>query len=304
MIVVIAAMSGASYYFFGRTESQSKIQKNSEVVSDQTDTVERIKSILGSKQNCFETFGNRLTNASVTGIKQIVGGVAEEIFKTGSIGLNGIKITSLQLSNSATTLAADETALVVTISRGKLAIPDVVTKIIKLKRILNGSSQIQECYALSDSKTDWLRSINSPNDIYYNYGTVGAGSTTPEFASLTINGPMKVGSGVPCDSLKIGSLTYDPVTNQMMVCKSTGWEPLISTVYGPVQVICDTGSSGQVYSANLGNYSMCGLSMVGISNMGRADHWRGDCNVIQVGAGWRLENRCRESRTICQAICL
>jgi hypothetical protein len=95
----------------------------------------------------------------------------------------------------------------VTFSRGKSAISETSTKLLRLGYTADGSGNILTCWVLnSDVNTFWLQSSIDPNDIFYSGGQVGVGPTmTDPQHTLDVAGDLRIMSGP--DSLIASGLT-------------------------------------------------------------------------------------------------
>lgn len=302
MVIMLGVGAVVTLGVMKLTESQSKsqttIKKNYAIIS----LNEQIKSILSKEENCTESFrGIPPTGSSLTSLKNKVNGTFTNVLPVNTPDTDGLTIKSYSLSNSG--LSAPETNLRIDFSRGKSALKDETHKFITIRYSVDGSGNILSCYGLANNSIYWARATNEEKNIFYEGGNVGIGTNDPK-VSLDVNGDMRPGPPGTCSALSIGSIAYDPTTQTIRICTATGWNsPTGAGTLTTFSASCNSTSLTQTITP-LGDHKLCLLKRFDFSNMGKDDHFVGDCIVDEVSPGtWSLRARCDESRMNCEAIC-
>lgn len=202
------ALAG-SQLFKNQSKSQKQVETNYEIVN----ILQGQRQVLSSVNNCSHTFNGRNPQGGTTNTLHRFRPTApppgfEPIYEKDAIIPGGnIKVLSYTLSKNEIPATTLETFLRVTFSRGKSAISETSTKMIRLGYTPDGAGNINTCWVLnSDVSNFWLQSTIDPDDIFYNGGQVGIGATMSDPQhTLDLIGDLRIQSGA-------GSLIFNGLT--------------------------------------------------------------------------------------------
>ncbi len=165
-------------------------EKNLEVVS----LLGEMRGVLSAPTACknsFDTLNGKLS--SLLDIRTFQGASAgiknsnnEYVFEVDkNYGSSGVKLSSIEINDSQddvaiTTNGQGSTNLLITFDRGeKSSGVRFISKKIRLNVNAIGDN-ISSCNAFASGESSiWTRNTADPNTIYYNYGSIGVGTTTP-----------------------------------------------------------------------------------------------------------------------------
>lgn len=197
---ILAGMALAGSQLF---KNQSKGQKQVETSYEIVNVLQGMRQVLSSVNNCSHTF---ITKSPLNGTTDELHrfrptapppGFEPVYPKDAVIPGGNIKVLSYTLSKNDIPPATLETFLKVTFSRGKSAVNETSTKMIRLGYTADAGGNILTCWVLnSDVSNFWLQSAVDPDDIFYNGGQVGVGPgmSDPQH-TLDIIGDFRVQSG-------------------------------------------------------------------------------------------------------------
>lgn len=186
------AMGGLTL-FKTNLKAQKTVEKNFEITAE----VETIRGILTKPINCDATMaGKSPVTGSFTAIRRDVNGTMSDVYTVGTQLPGGISVTAFQMDKTLPGLAADETQLKITFSRGKGSVKEEATRYIRISYVADGSGNVQTCYATSGGDGFWKQSTVDPNDIFYPLGKVGIGVSNPR-GKLDVDGSVRLKPGSP-----------------------------------------------------------------------------------------------------------
>ena len=200
LMVGLGLLGASGYGLMKVIETNNKVKKTNDYRIETKEVVNRVQKILTHPEACRLTFLNlNATNAGITVIRNQNNEVVQGLNQP--FGITGATVISMALNDQGGTEdgvrvnpgQAGSTNLVFTFApkSGTSYSTKQVQEKLKIWIITNAASQIQTCYSQTTGEgSAWKREPTNPNNIYYNEGNIGVGTSIPN-APLTVNGSIQ-----------------------------------------------------------------------------------------------------------------
>lgn len=300
IMIATGILAVLAYVGMQLTKSQSKAFTKNSFDNEISMITNEINGLLNDPAICLATLGTTTNPTNINGKYYI---------KTDTNApANGYGNANVQINSYTFSGSAPDGVLAIhynnkSILKGSSSANEVIKKV---NITFTGTpGAVTACRSSSVGTSEiWLRGTGaSINNIYYNNGNVGVGTTNPVNAMLEVSGTFRPGAvtiGSACTA--IGTQGYNATTGQPAYCDGSVWK----NAGGGVETIVVNGSVSACRGASTANcppdYRVVGGGYVFIASCGCPEEHRFATENRPVGNAWRSSMEC--STNTAYAICM